>query len=208
MKIIAHRGNDEINRENSIIGILNSLDKKYVDGVEFDIRVTRDFKFVIHHDPFYKGHLIKSTSLKKLRKLGLNSLEDLLIRIKSKKIILIEIKEESRIYRIQLARLNRILKKYNLNYYVFSFNYDLMKYFKKKYPNIKNGLLIGVKKNLDKINNDFNFNGVNYRHAYKSLNKETFIWTINTKEEYENVLENQNIITDKAKFIYDLVHKN
>ena len=207
MKIIAHRGNDGIHRENSLEGILNNLNKDYVDGVEFDIRVTRDFKFVLHHDPFYKGHLIRSTSLRTLQKLGLNSLEDVLINVNTDKMLFIEIKEESKIYRILVARLYRILKKYNHNYYIFSFNYELMKYFKKKHPDIKNGLLIGIKKNLDRIKNDFDFNAVNYRHAYKSLDKETFVWTIDTIEEYEYVLEKQNIITDKSKYFYNLIHK-
>lgn len=208
MKIIAHRGNDGIHRENTLEGILGSLDKDYIDGVEFDIRVTRDFKFVINHDPFYNGYLIKKCTLKKLQKLGLNSLEEVLEKIDSNKILLIEIKEESNTYRILLARLYRILKKYNLNYYIFSFNYNLMEYFKIKHPDIKSGLLIGIKKNLDKLNNNLDFNGINYRHADKSTSKETFVWTINNLEEYDKVLKGQNIITDRSEYFNSLINKN
>ena len=82
MKIIAHRGNSGKYKENSLKAIEYSLNEDYIDGVEFDIRMTKDFKFVIHHDPFYKGYYIKKTRLKKLQKLGLNSLEEVLLKIK------------------------------------------------------------------------------------------------------------------------------
>ncbi|MBR3199096.1 MAG: hypothetical protein IKG27_03680, partial [Bacilli bacterium] len=85
MKIIAHRGNDQINRENSKEAIVNSLKKPYIDGVEFDIRKTKDNKFIINHDPFYHEHFIKNTSSKKLKKLGLNTLEEVLDKIKTDK---------------------------------------------------------------------------------------------------------------------------
>ena len=52
MLIIAHRGNDGINRENSKEAIVNSLNKEYVNGVEFDIRMTKDKEFILNHDPF------------------------------------------------------------------------------------------------------------------------------------------------------------
>ena len=49
-KFIAHRGNDDDLAENSKEAILNSLSKPYIDGVEFDIRITKDNKFVINHN--------------------------------------------------------------------------------------------------------------------------------------------------------------
>ena len=64
MKIIAHRGNDNIHKENSLEAITNSLNSKYTDGVEFDIRFTKDYKFIVHHDFFYQGHFIKKNKSK------------------------------------------------------------------------------------------------------------------------------------------------
>ena len=49
-KFISHRGNDDDLAENSKKAILNSLSKPYIDGVEFDIRITKDNKFVINHN--------------------------------------------------------------------------------------------------------------------------------------------------------------
>ncbi|MBR2832953.1 MAG: glycerophosphodiester phosphodiesterase [Bacilli bacterium] len=204
MKIIAHRGNSGKYKENSLKAIEYSLNEDYIDGVEFDIRMTKDFKFVIHHDPFYKGYYIKKTRLKKLQKLGLNSLEEVLLKIKSNKALLIEIKEESNKYYILIAKLYRTLKKYKLNFYIFSFNYQLMKHFKKKHPSIKCGLLIGIKKNLDKINH-LDFNAINWRHTSKKTTKETFIWTVNNMEEFKKIKKGQNIITDKPNFISNLI---
>ena len=150
MKIIAHRGNVDKYKENSLKAIQYALNKYYIDGIEIDIRMTKDFKFVLAHDPFYKGHFIKKTNSKKLKKLGLNTLDEILSIVNSKKIVLIEIKEETGKYKILIAILYRIIKKYNLNFYIFSFNYNLMQYLKTKHPSIKCGLLIGIKKNLDK----------------------------------------------------------
>ena len=205
MKIIAHRAKIEKYKENSLKAVQYSLNQNYVDGVEIDVRMTKDFKFVLNHDPFYKGHHIKHTTLKTLKKIGLNSLEEILKNIKTTKIILIEIKEESTKYRILVAKLIRMIKKYKLNIYIFSFNYNLMKYIKKKHPNIKCGLLIGIKKNLNKINNNLDFNAINYLHIKKASEKETFIWTINTLEEFKKIKKGQNIITDRPKYFYNLI---
>ncbi|MBR2588563.1 MAG: hypothetical protein IKD77_05110 [Bacilli bacterium] len=54
MKIIAHRAHTEKYKDNSLKSILYSLNQNYIDGIEIDIRMTKDFKFVLNHDPFYK----------------------------------------------------------------------------------------------------------------------------------------------------------
>lgn len=205
MKIIAHRGNDGVHLENTLESIINSLSISYIDGVEFDIRHTKDFDFVIHHDPFYKGYYIEKTRLSILQKKGLNSLDEVLKNIDSGKIIMIEVKEESKRFKYMLIKLHKVLKKYNLNYYICSFNYDLVSYFKKKYPIYNVGLLIGIKLNLNKMDNSFDFNMINFRHAKKAPLKETFIWTVNDLKTFEMVKDNQNVITDKAKEIYDFI---
>lgn len=206
MKIVAHRGNDGIHLENSMEAILNSLNLFYVDGVEFDIRHTKEYNFVIHHDPFYAGHYIGNTKMSILQKRGLNSLEEVLKNINSDKIIMIEIKEEASRYKLLLIRLHKILKKYNLNYYLCSFNYNLVSYLKKRYPMYKVGLLVGIKLNLDRMNDNFDFFMINYRHAKKAPMKETFIWTVDDKKTFDKVLKSQNVITDKSKMIYDFIY--
>ena len=51
MFLIAHRGNNDHGfSENSKKAILNSLKEEYIDGVEFDVHITKDNKIVLIHD--------------------------------------------------------------------------------------------------------------------------------------------------------------
>lgn len=202
MKIIAHRGNDGFHKENTEKAILNSLKFPYVDGVEFDVRMTKDYKFVIYHEPFYEGKLISITRCKKLK--GLSTLEEVLSKINSNKIIMIEIKEIGD-NKLLLYYLYKVLKKYNLNYYICSFNYKIMKLFLKKHPKIKCGLIIGMKLNIDFIQNDFDFNVINYKAVDMVTSKETFIWTVNNNKELELIPDDCHIITDRVKNMYCLI---
>ena len=206
MKIIAHRGNDSLHRENSKEAILNSLNKSYIDGVEFDIRITKDNKFIINHDPFFHGLFIEKTSSKTLKKEGLNTLEEVLNNIKESKILLIEVKTEINNYKKLDKYLYQILDKYRLNIYLCSFNYEFIKYFSKRHKKIKCGLIIGKTINQKYLKNNFDFNSISYRYKGKIPKKEIFRWTINSSKEIKN--KNENIITDKAKEIYDYINEN
>lgn len=202
MLIIAHRGNDEIKKDNSKKAIINSLNKEYIDGVEFDIRLTKDKRFILNHDPFYKTFFINNTTSKTLIKHGLDTLDDILNMIKSNKILLIEVKVEDNIKKTS-KYLNRVLRRYNLNYYICSFNYNFINYFNKKY-NYKCGLIIGKNINKNHIINNLSFNSISYKYKGEIPNKETFYWTINNIKEINN---KKNIITDKPKEIYNYLTK-
>lgn len=203
MKIIAHRGNDGIHKENSLEAIINSLNSKYTDGVEFDIRFTKDHKFIVTHDLFTLGFRVRRTSSRKLQKKGLNTLEEILQNVNNDKIILIEVKEESKRFKYLAFKLASTLKKYNLNYYICSFNYEFLKYFKNKYPYFKTGLLIGVKANLKHVKNDFDFNSIYIGNLNKNNKKEVFTWTVNDTEKLDKI--KADIITDNAKKIYEFM---
>ena len=200
--IIAHRGKDGIHRENSLEGIINSLSKSYIDGVEFDIRFTKDEGFIINHDPIYKNHIIKESKINELKDLGLNTLKEVLDKIHSKKIIMIEVKEEGKDIKKISKKLYKIIKKYNLNIYVCSFNYRFIKYFKEKYR-IKSGLIIGKLINKKHIQNNLDFNSISYKYKGSIPNKETFIWTVNDPKNIKD--KKENVITDNPKLIYDYI---
>lgn len=202
MKIIAHRGNDMIHKENTKEAILNSLDYEYIDGVEFDVRMTKDYKFVIHHDPFYNGKLINITKCKKLK--GISHLDEVLKNIHSQKIIMIDIKQPlvNKHYEYYLYRQ---LKKYNLNYYICSFNYNFVNKFAEKHPEINVGVIIGIKEHMI---NSLSFNSVYHKYIDIITEKETFVWTVNTKEVFEKIPFRCNIITDKAKYISSMLKNN
>jgi len=198
--IIAHRGSDGVHKENSMEAILNSLSKPYIDGVEFDIRLTKDEEFIINHDPLYKNNLISETKINVLKKIGLDSLEDVLNKVKTKKIIMIEVKTDGKNIKLLSKKLHKVLKRYNLNIYLCSFNYDLIKYYSKKY-NIKSGLIIGKIINAKHIKNEFNFNSISYKYKGNIPSKKTFRWTINDPRKITS--KDENIITDSPKLIYD-----
>ena len=207
MKIIAHRGNDGIHKENSLEAIINSLNKKYVDGVELDVRLTKDKKLIINHDPFYNGYYINNTNAVKLQRLGLNMLDEILINISNNKIIMIEVKVDDKQIKQMTKKLKKTLNKYKLNYYICSFNYNFLINFK-KCCHIKAGLIISIKINTKHINNNFDFNSINILYNKKIPNKETFRWTVNTKKELEKVNKNENVITDNPLEIYKIIQQS
>ena len=49
-KIFAHRGFSSYYPENSLEAIKESLKYDYIDGIEIDIRMTKDEKFVLIHN--------------------------------------------------------------------------------------------------------------------------------------------------------------
>lgn len=77
MKVIGHRGAAGLALENTVESIEAAI-AAGVDGIEFDIRVTRDGKLVLNHDKHIgrvskHDHHISRYSLRKLRELELHN---------------------------------------------------------------------------------------------------------------------------------------
>lgn len=206
MKIISHRGNGFKYKGNTKEAILNALSISYIDGVEFDIRITKDKKIVVIHDLVIdlvsngKG-FVKNMTYKELLKYNfgtmekyskISTLDEILTEVNNNKIILIELKEETNDYKDFVDIVFNIISKYKLNIYITSFNYELLKYFKTKYN--KCGLLIGLGLNIKKLYNHFDFNIVSYNYRNKVDLKETFVWGF---KGYKKDLDKFNVITDK-----------
>ena len=203
---IAHRGRGKHkyleNTKEAIINVLN----EDVDGVEFDIRMTKDRRFVIHHDPIVKGLIIKFTKLKELKKIylkdniKLSTLTEVLDKIKTNKKIVIEIKSELDDYDMLVKKLYNIVKRYNLNIYVCSFNKKVVDKLASKFDKV--GLLIGYYINKNDLINNYDYNIIHYDYKDKiDKAKETFIFTINDKKKLESINYESNIITDKYYLI-------
>lgn len=206
MKIISHRGsNISVYNKNTKEALISALETNFVDGIEFDIRITKDKKIVIIHDPIINfvsngSGLVNKMKLKKLKKYNFGSKEypskictlvEFLNSINTDKIILIELKFEGNNYKEFVDIVFDVIKKYKLNIYICSFNYELLKYFYSKYE--KCGLLIGNLINTKRLYNCFNFNIVSYYYKDIISKKETFLWTIN---EYKDNLDKFYVITD------------
>lgn len=126
---IAHRGlyGDNI-KENTIEAFDNAFNNGY-EGIEFDVRLTKDKIPVILHDSFLsrvfgvKG-LLKNYTYQELldNKIEIPKFEDVISRYNNK-VMIIELKEK-----IDITKY--IKDKRNL-YYISSFNYDYISYLNK-----------------------------------------------------------------------------
>ena len=135
MQLIAHRGiwNKKV-KDNSYEALKSGLlSNKYI-GIECDIRTTLDKKFIIYHNTLYKGNLVRNTNYKDMKDILL--LEDLL-KIKTDKILLLEIKERE----IDKNKLLKLLNKYKRNYYIMSFNNNIIFEIRKLNNKYKYGVL-------------------------------------------------------------------
>lgn len=135
MQLIAHRGiwNKKV-KDNSYEALKSGLlSNKYI-GIECDIRTTLDKKFIIYHNILYKGNLVRNINYKDMKDIIL--LEDLL-KIKTDKILLLEIKERE----IDKNKLLKLLNKYKRNYYIMSFNNNIIFEIRKLNNKYKYGVL-------------------------------------------------------------------
>ncbi len=214
MKFIAHRGNDNHSYyENSKEALLWCLDQDYIDGVELDIRLTKDKKFLIHHNNSFlelgnKIHFVQDETLEELQKINLgtkknphhlDSLEDFLSRVKSSKMILLDVKKEIGDFTPLIRPLQKILKKYDdLNLYLCSFQYSIIK-LSTKMCKVKIGLLVSDFINKNKNYDAFDFLSVS-KGAYPDISssKKKMVWTIQKKSELKRFSKDIYVITDCA----------
>ena len=94
-KLIAHRGLKMNVKENTIEAFQKAIENPNYVGFECDVRTTKDKVFVISHNPMIKEYIISLTDYKTLnRKCSIVTLESVL-KLKSNKIFLLEIKEHN-----------------------------------------------------------------------------------------------------------------
>lgn len=197
MQFIAHRGNNNhLFNENTKSALIDCLNQDYINGIECDVRITKDNKIIIHHNMLVSdknGNLfnIKNKTLKEIQNINsqISTLEEFLKSVKSNKILLIEIKEESDNFDVFIISLFNILKKYTyLNIYICSFNYNLIKKIKSKYSKYKCGLIIGYLMNTHHIDNDLDFFLYSYNYIdLINYDKEIFIFTINKRDKIHKI---------------------
>lgn len=208
--LIAHRGNDNHNyKENSEEGIIYCLSKSYIDGIECDLRLTKDNEIVLSHNTLidFKSDgsgFIHDLTLGELLNYDFKNgkipvLKNLLNKIDTNKILLLEIKEERQnVEESWIKALKEILDNYQkLNIYLCSFNYNLISKLKETLK-VPIGIIVGYKMNKEKDIKPFDFIMYQYK-SFVYTHKKTFLWTINSKEVFNKYkLKVDYIITDKA----------
>ncbi|MEG1900698.1 MAG: glycerophosphodiester phosphodiesterase [Bacilli bacterium] len=148
--LIAHRGLVNNTQDNSLESITNGLKSDKYKGIETDVRETLDNEFILYHNPLFKGNLVKNTSYKSFKKENIIKLSDLL-KIKTNKILLLEIKD----FNINIDNLLKELNKYKRNIYLMSFNNNIIKNIRLKTNKYKVGILNYVLNTIPNYSYDF-----------------------------------------------------
>ena len=184
MKYIIHRGiTSKQNKENSYLSIKKALLNKESLGVEFDIRLTKDYKIVLSHNSNIEGNIIENMNYIDIIKIKYLTTLDKILDINSNKIFLIDIKTNNN-YKVFGDKLLELVNNCNKNIYLASFDKNIIKYIKSKY---KKGIITLLYRR-----NNYNFIITNYKlisnnKIKKIKDKEIFLWTIHNNNELEEI---------------------
>lgn len=209
-KIIAHRGiyNNKI-KENTYLAIFNAFNNKYIYGVEFDIRLTKDNKIVVIHDKTINRTsngigIVENMTLKELQKYNFGSKNfyqvvptlEKILEINTNKLFLIEIKVSNNIKLFSKIILNTLNKYKNKKIYLMSFNKDILNIIRSNNKNLNIGLIY-LTNNIKSYKYNFyvlydKFINKNLINNLINRNKEVFIWTINNYKEFNNIKKKIN----------------
>ncbi|MCP2731986.1 glycerophosphodiester phosphodiesterase [Limnofasciculus baicalensis] len=146
--IIAHRGFHNSATENTIEAYQKAIEIG-VDGIEFDVRKTKDDILISHHDEIIYNKYISNLTYEQINKIAADkgftvpTVEEVLKITKGKVKLFVELKEEG--YEDDI--INLLLKYLNLEeFIVISFNVRSLKLIKSSYADVKTGLLLRTKK--------------------------------------------------------------
>ena len=219
-KFIAHRGlHSSSIPENSLLSFQKALVNDY--AMEFDLTITKDEKVVVFHD----DNLLRLCNvdkdieevdysyLKNLKLFDSNEkiplLKEVLDLVNGKIALIIEIKKHKSIGVLE-DNIVKLLNIYNGEYFICSFEKNILTWFKNNNPHLKRGLIFeSSPKRFEKYNKTLflykyyktkpNFISLDYRLLDSSIyefcknnNLELITWTIRNKEDYEKVKEKVN----------------
>lgn len=151
-RLIAHRGlhKNKIIPENSMLAFKAAIEKNY--AIEFDINITKDNQIVVFHDDDLnrlcnKKENIEDVSYDFLKDLNLYEsnekiplLKELLDEVAGKIPLIIEIKKHKNIGLLENILLE-MLKEYKGEYFICSFEKDILLWLKKNKPKEIRGLI-------------------------------------------------------------------
>ncbi|MDR3559714.1 MAG: glycerophosphodiester phosphodiesterase [Candidatus Pacebacteria bacterium] len=151
--IIAHRGASGYEKENTLAAFQKAVELG-ADMVEFDVRRTRDGELVVIHDSKVEGQKICELSYEEVKNIskrlgfGVPKLEELLVLLKNKIKLDIELKEEG----CETETVELALRYFDKSEFIMtSFKKNSLRIVKKKFPDIRTGLLLGGRGETGKI---------------------------------------------------------
>lgn len=214
-KILAHRGASGLVKYENTFEAFDKAIQVGADGIELDIRKTKDNILIINHDPTINNILIKDATYNELfeitKTIGylLPKFEEVLIRYGNKTLLDIEVKEEG--YEDEIVNLTKKYLDYD-KYFIKSFKKDVIIKIKEADENITTSLLIGER------HSDFGFFGrlhelfpkkiINntkcdmlspnrlllvlfYLKRVSKLNIPINVWTVNTEKELRKLMSSK-----------------
>ena len=218
-KFIAHRGlhDSKIIPENSLLAFKNAVDKNY--AIEFDVTISKDNQAIIFHDDDLfrlcnKKEKIEELEYKVLKQLKIYDtnehiplFSEMLEIVDAKIPLIIEIKKHGSSWILD-DFIVEYLKNYKGEYYICSFEKDILFWFKNNTKNINIGLIFEFEsKKIFKYSKILflykyyktkpNFVSLDY-HLYenssiynfcKKKNLPVIFWTISSKELSEKLFD-------------------
>ena len=228
-KIIAHRGVTRNDQENTLPAYHQAFSEG-ADGLEIDVRLSKDKKPIIFHDEdtsrlFKKNLEIKNTTFFELKALGNNEnriplLDEVLDFLPQNKECFIEIKSDANT--VPFLDKLRIEKK---NITFLSFDKNVVLALKKRFPNklvFQSFHMLqieryGIKKILEFYKNgnsdglSIDIRGLSNKTIDKILEKkiDLIIWTLNSMERLKELSKKniRAIITDEVKDFADFLKR-
>lgn len=217
-KYVAHKGlHDDQSPENSLSAFEKAINKGYV--IELDVQQIADGTIIVFHDNGLSrmtGHdgYVKYLIKEDLKECFLNgtketipTLEETLNLIDGRTPIIIEVKNTGKTGKLE-SQLLELLKSYNGQFAIMSFNPYVLKWFKDNAPSILRGQLssyfkgeklaffkrLALKKMV--LNNvtcpnfiAYNAQNLPNRYVRKFKSLPLLAWTVRTQEEYMRVVK-------------------
>ena len=215
-RLIAHRGlhKNKIIPENSMLAFKAAIEKNY--AIEFDINITKDNQIVVFHDDDLnrlcnKKENIEDVSYDFLKDLNLYEsnekiplLKELLDEVAGKIPLIIEIKKHKNIGLLENILLE-MLKEYKGEYFICSFEKDILFWLEKNKPKERRGLIFGslpikfkkyekiaflykyFKSKADFISLEDKLIDSSIYDFCKKKDLEVIVWTIKDKKSFQNI---------------------
>ena len=215
-RFIAHRGlhKNKMIPENSMLAFKAAIEKNY--AIEFDINITKDNQIVVFHDDDLnrlcnKKENIEDVSYDFLKDLNLYEsnekiplLKELLDEVAGKIPLIIEIKKHKNIGLLENILLE-MLKEYKGEYFICSFEKDILFWLEKNKPKERRGLIFGslpikfkkyekiaflykyFKSKADFISLEDKLIDSSIYDFCKKKELDILVWTIKDKKSFQNI---------------------
>jgi glycerophosphoryl diester phosphodiesterase len=209
--IIAHRGGSSLARENTLEAFQKAIDLR-ADMIEFDVRRTRDQRYVIHHDPRIAGKSLNELTCIEVREIAramgfhVPELEEALQLVRGRIGLDIELKEEG-YERNVLDRICDALP--DGDYIISSFHAGSISKVKRHRPGVRTGFLF---KDARALTEDILEGDTDWMLPVQGLaedallarmrqaGKKIAVWTVNDTKQMMRLLEDDRIdgiVTDR-----------